>query len=240
MTHSGSRAAQGIPTQVPSCQKESKTPTSAAAATGRGWKSVTWDSSKRTVQQRAWRVQAWSPVLGLSAPQREARAWPQVRAMPCGCLLLVAQQERTCHLGLQTVGMGPSQCHLPWLEFLEGKQLVALEPMTACAAPFIFPSPWLLCPRTPLNTGGTPAPHRRGPHKALSTGLCSLGPLGGRTPAHTRAWRQEGRPELPLGTWAQDAPHLPGAVPTASRGRATSPYTTHLSSEELTAHSSDV
>lgn len=187
MTHSGSRAAQGIPTQVPSCQKESKTPSSAAAATGRGWKSVTWDSSKRTVQQRAWRVQAWSPVLGLSAPQREARAWPQVRAMPCGCLLLVAQQERTCHLGLQTVGMGPSQCHLPWLEFLEGKQLVALEPMTACAAPFIFPSPWLLCPRTPLNTGGTPAPPRRGPHKALSTGLCSLGPLGGRTPAHTRA-----------------------------------------------------
>lgn len=61
--------------------------------------------------------------------------------MPCGRPLLMAQQERTCRLGLQTTGMGPCQCHLPWPEFLEGKQLVAPEPMTACAAPFVFLSP---------------------------------------------------------------------------------------------------
>lgn len=46
--------------------------------------------------------------------------------------------EKTHHLGLQATGMGPSQCHLPWPEFREGKQFVAPEPMTARATPFVF------------------------------------------------------------------------------------------------------
>lgn len=36
VTHSGRQAAQGIPTQVPSCQKESKTPPKAATVGGLG------------------------------------------------------------------------------------------------------------------------------------------------------------------------------------------------------------
>lgn len=143
MTHPGPWAAQGIPSQVPSCQKESKT--QPAAMSGR------IQEAPGTALYSPWRGPGpgsqvckghrGSALLGFSAPPRD-RCGPGYRSGSslCGCLLpavLAGAREApsAAHWVSRPQWEVGYHCHLLCLK---ASTLPPLPPLTATLPPLFF------------------------------------------------------------------------------------------------------